>query len=175
MKTAYLVACGIAAALAAAPAVAQNTTAPGNGGSPTVGTTSAGTTSAGTPSSDSAPATGSSGGVSGLLSGGGAEHNPVLADNGDVRGSKVIGSSVYGDKNDKLGSVDEILITKDGKADQAVISVGGVLGVGGKLVAVPYSKLKFADTLDNNNARVMMPGTTADSLNGLPTFHYASK
>jgi hypothetical protein len=100
--------------------------------------------------------------------------NPVLADNGKVRTSKVIGASVYNDKDQKLGTIDDILVGDDHKADQAVISIGGVLGVGGKLVSIPYDQLKFPEKLGNDTARVMLPGKDENALNGMPTFHYAS-
>ncbi len=87
----------------------------------------------------------------------------------------MIGESVYNDKNEKVGSVDDILLGKDEKATRAVISVGGVLGVGAKLVAVPYSQLKFSPTIDDKTSRVMIPGVDENALNGMPTFHFASK
>lgn len=159
----------LATALVAAPAFAQTTTttgaAPGSTTTPAVGSATPG----------AAPGTG--GGMDhGMTAGANtAENNPVLTASGDVRASQVIGSTVYNDKNDKLGSVSDILLDKDAKATQAVISVGGVLGVGAKLVAVPYDKLKFSDKVDSKTARVMMPGTDENALNGMPTYHYASK
>jgi sporulation protein YlmC with PRC-barrel domain len=154
----------LAAALASAPALAQTTTsstAPGASTAPSVGTAS--------------PAGAPAGAMDNAASANSSEDNPVLTAAGEVRASQVIGSSVYNDKNDKLGSVSDILLDKDAKATQAVISVGGVLGVGAKLVAVPYDKLKFSDKVDSKTARVMMPGADENALNGMPTYHYASK
>jgi sporulation protein YlmC with PRC-barrel domain len=100
-------------------------------------------------------------------------HNPVLTEGGDVRASKVIGTSVYNDQNEKIGSVDDILMGQDQRANIAVISVGGFLGIGGKLVSVPYDKLQFRETVDPDTARVMMPGATRDLLTGMPEYNYA--
>jgi hypothetical protein len=51
--------------------------------------------------------------------------------------SKLIGTAVYNDQNEKIGSLDD-LIMKDGNTIvMAVVSVGGFLGMGNKLVAVP--------------------------------------
>ncbi len=101
-----------------------------------------------------------------------AEKNPVLTDDGQVRASKVIGSSVYNDHNEKIGSVDDILMGKDNQPATAVISVGGFLGIGSKLVSVPYDKLQFGDTSSQNGNRVVMPGASKDALNGMPDYHY---
>ena len=99
--------------------------------------------------------------------------NPVLTDDGQVRASKVIGSSVYNDKNDKIGSIDDILMGKDNQPATAIISVGGFLGIGSKLVSVPYDKLQFGDTKTNNGNRVVMPNASKDALNGMPDYHYS--
>jgi len=163
----------LAAALASAPAVAQTTTntgpSPGGATSPAIGSATPGAApgAAGGMNNSDAATTG--------MGANPAENNPVLTASGNVRASQVIGSSVYNDKNDKLGSVNDILLDKDAKATQAVISVGGVLGVGAKLVAVPYDNLKFSDKVDSKTARVMMPGTDETALNGMPTYHDASK
>jgi sporulation protein YlmC with PRC-barrel domain len=173
MKTSHLFGLALATALAGAPAMAQTTTAPGNNNSGTTAPGSGDTPAVGNTAPTTA-APGTSGGMADSVASS-SSHNPVLSESGDIRASKVIGSSVYNDKNEKLGSVDEIIVGKDQKATQAVISVGGVLGIGAKLVAVPYDKLKFPEMIDSNTSRVMLPGTTADALNGMPTFSYASK
>ncbi len=48
-----------------------------------------------------------------------------------VRSSKIVGASVYNDQNQSIGSIDDVLMSDtDHKADTAVISVGGFLGMG---------------------------------------------
>ena len=63
--------------------------------------------------------------------------------NGDWRTSKVVGLNVYNDQNESIGSINDLLMDKSGGVKAAVISVGGFLGVGAHLVAVPYEKVKF--------------------------------
>lgn len=65
---------------------------------------------------------------------------------GDWRSSKVVGLNVYNDTNEKLGSISDLLFDKNGKINAAVIGVGGFLGVGERLVAVSFDKIKFVDT-----------------------------
>src|SRR3979411_2871893 len=64
---------------------------------------------------------------------------------GTWRASKVVGLSVYNDNNESLGSINDLLIDKSGSIKAGVIGVGGVLGVGEHLVAVPYDKIKFVN------------------------------
>jgi hypothetical protein len=62
---------------------------------------------------------------------------------GDWRASKVVGLNVYNEKNDNVGSINDLLMEKSGGIKAAVISVGGFLGMGARLVAVPFDKIKF--------------------------------
>ncbi|WP_375788213.1 PRC-barrel domain-containing protein [Bradyrhizobium sp. Pha-3] len=62
---------------------------------------------------------------------------------GNWRASKVVGLSVYNDKSESVGSINDLLMDKDGAIKAVVIGVGGFLGVGEHLVAVPLDKVKF--------------------------------
>ena len=63
---------------------------------------------------------------------------------GNWRASKVVGLSVYNDSNESIGSINELLMDKSGGIKAVVIGVGGFLGVGEHLVAVPFEKVKFS-------------------------------
>ena len=67
-----------------------------------------------------------------------SQRNTALTDQGNVRASKLIGSSVYNDRDQKVGSVDDVILGKENRANVVIVSVGGFLGMGTKLVAVPY-------------------------------------
>jgi hypothetical protein len=113
-----------------------------------------------------------------LLSGGaGAQGTPQTVElvkvdvqklSAGYRASKVIGSSVVNDANETIGTVDDLLVSRDGKQPYAVLSIGGFLGMGNRLVVVPYETLKFADK------KVMLPGGTKEGLKMLPEFKYAT-
>jgi sporulation protein YlmC with PRC-barrel domain len=91
----------------------------------------------------------------------------VAALRGGRRASKMLGASVYNENNESVGEVDDLLIPPGGGAPVAVISVGGFLGIGAKLVAVPYDRLQAA-----GGSRWILTGATKDSLGSLPTFTY---
>src|SRR4051794_28549612 len=63
---------------------------------------------------------------------------------GNWRASKLVGLSVYNEKNESVGSINDLLTDKNGKITAVVIGVGGFLGVGEHLVAVPFEKVKFS-------------------------------
>lgn len=64
---------------------------------------------------------------------------------GDWRASKMAGLKVYNEANENVGSIDDLLMDKTGNVKLVVIGVGGFLGMGEHLVAVPYDKVKFSD------------------------------
>lgn len=64
---------------------------------------------------------------------------------GEWRASKMSGLKIYNDANENIGSISDLLMDKSGNIKIAVIGVGGFLGMGEHLVAVPYEKLKFVN------------------------------
>ena len=89
---------------------------------------------------------------------------------GDWRASKVVGLNVYNEKNENVGSINDLLMDKSGSIKAAVISVGGFLGMGARLVAVPLDKVKFSTepvaytgTAGAPNAGGAKPATTTGS------------
>ncbi len=140
--------------LIAWPVLAQTTT--GADTPPSPGTTTA---------RPASPGTGSTGPSAAATS---AAPKYVTADH-QIRASKVVGASVYNDQNQSIGSVDDVLMSdSDHKAGTAVISVGGFLGMGSKLVSVPFDQLRIEDD------RIVMPGATKASLEGLPEYRYTN-
>src|SRR3954471_4546538 len=59
------------------------------------------------------------------------------------RGSKLVGVNIYGQNNEKIGDVNEVLIDRKGNADAIVVGVGGFLGMGEKDVALPFSAVEW--------------------------------
>jgi sporulation protein YlmC with PRC-barrel domain len=80
---------------------------------------------------------------------------------GNWRTSKVVGLSVYNDKSENVGSINDLLTDKSGNIKAAVISAGGVLGVGAHLVAVPFDKVKFVNEPVAYTGTAAVPNTGA--------------
>ncbi len=69
-----------------------------------------------------------------------------------------------------IGKIDDLLVTRDGKEPYAVLSIGGFLGMGARMVVVRYDSLRF----DPDN-KIVLPGGTKDGLMMLPAFEYAKQ
>lgn len=79
------------------------------------------------------------------------------------------GASVYGANDEDVGSIGELLLAADGTTiDQAVIDVGGFLGLGVKQIAVPFSELQVLRS-DANDTRVYI-NATEESLEAMPEY-----
>jgi ribosomal 30S subunit maturation factor RimM len=87
----------------------------------------------------------------------------------EFRTSKLVGSKVYNNANENIGSVEDIVLKADGSMDEVVLSVGGFLGIGDKYVGVPFSALKV--TRDNGSVKIMTDGTK-ESLKALPDYKF---
>jgi sporulation protein YlmC with PRC-barrel domain len=58
--------------------------------------------------------------------------------------SDIYKADVYDNAEDKIGVVTDLIVDNSGTVTTAVVSVGGLLGVGKKDVAVPFKDLKVA-------------------------------
>jgi sporulation protein YlmC with PRC-barrel domain len=75
----------------------------------------------------------------------------------EVYASKIIGASVKNAQGESLGKIDELVIDPhDAKIKAAVVSVGGVLGIGAKSVAIPWDKVTMGSGTDRDTVLVAM-------------------
>lgn len=86
----------------------------------------------------------------------------------------LFGKTVVNDKNEKIGKVDDLIISpgKEGNtpaASFAIIGVGGFLGLGKRDVAIPMEQLKL------HNKQLTLAGATKDALKALPPFVYRGR
>jgi ribosomal 30S subunit maturation factor RimM len=85
------------------------------------------------------------------------------------RASDMLGANVKNAAGDTVGEVKDLVILRDQEVLQAVLSVGGFLGIGDKLVVIPYEKLQVRRI--DNKINVMY-NTTKAELEGMPKFPY---
>jgi sporulation protein YlmC with PRC-barrel domain len=83
--------------------------------------------------------------------------------------SNYYNQAVYDNKDNKIGDVKDILVDKDGRMAAVILGVGGLLGVGAKDVAVPFSALKLAE---KNGDRYLVINTTKEALEQAPGYTY---
>jgi sporulation protein YlmC with PRC-barrel domain len=84
------------------------------------------------------------------------------------RASKIISSNVVNDANETIGKIDDLIVSPDdNKSAYVIISVGGWLGMGSHLIALPYENLHITST------KITLPGATKAGLKNLPEFKYS--
>jgi len=81
-----------------------------------------------------------------------------------VRASKIIGQTVQNDQNQRVGKVEDLIVTSGDRITIAIVSVGGFLGMGDKLVAVPWEQLRA------EGDHLVLPGATKETMSGAPNF-----
>lgn len=83
-----------------------------------------------------------------------------------ARASKLIGSKVYqGDTS--IGQIEDVLADLDhGTVTALILSVGGFLGIGDKLVAVPVNQIKIGSEAKFTTA------LTKEQLTAAPAFNF---
>ena len=80
---------------------------------------------------------------------------------------QILGKDVLNDAGDKVGEIDDLIVTPDKSLSYAIVGVGGFLGVGEHQVAVPVTRFK------QQMGKIVLRGATKDALKAAPKFEYA--
>jgi sporulation protein YlmC with PRC-barrel domain len=84
--------------------------------------------------------------------------------------NKLLGADVYNDRGEKIGKIDDIIVSPDRTVSHAIIGVGGFLGlIGRHEVAIPMDQIKFIGN------RFVLPGASKAVLKAMPEFKYAAQ
>jgi hypothetical protein len=81
---------------------------------------------------------------------------------------KILGQPVFNDKDERIGSIDDIIIAPDKAVSYAIINAGGFTGLTKHDVAIPVSQLKLVDN------KLVLAGATKEALKASPPFEYAN-
>ena len=95
------------------------------------------------------------------------EVDPIVLATG-WRATAIIGAEVYNDAGDKIGKLEDMIVTSRGTVPYVVISVGGFLGMDAHHVVVTASALELVAS------KLTLHGATKESLKALPNFAFAS-
>ena len=82
---------------------------------------------------------------------------------------QIIGQSVYNDKQERIGTVEDIIISPEKTVSYGIVGAGGFLGFDRRDVAIPVSQFKMTD------GKLVLPGATKEALREMPPFEYAPK
>jgi hypothetical protein len=81
----------------------------------------------------------------------------VVQDANTVLAKELIGQTVYAPDKAKIGSISDLILSKDAKTvDGFVIGVGGFLGIGEKSVAMKLDRLQITHDAQSGGVQVMM-------------------
>lgn len=80
----------------------------------------------------------------------------------------LLGKPVFNDTGDKIGTVQDLIITPDHHLSYVIVGAGGFVGIGRHDVAFPVTQLHEIE------GRIVMPGATRDVVRTTPRFDYAS-
>jgi sporulation protein YlmC with PRC-barrel domain len=80
---------------------------------------------------------------------------------------QILGQAVYNAQDERVGSVDDIIVTGDKAVSYAIINAGGFLAMAKHDVAVPVSQLQLV------GGKLVLPGATKEALKAYPPFEYA--
>jgi len=89
----------------------------------------------------------------------GNEFRPVTQ---DLSAAKLIGATVYGQNDENLGEVNDVVLDADGRIEAVLIDIGGFLGVGEKQVAFQFDGLTFQE--DQSGSLQLMVNATQEEL-----------
>lgn len=109
----------------------------------------------------------------------------------NVNASELIGARVYatesdimndaiisddGEKEwDDIGEINEIVLTRDGKASTVILGVGGFLGMGEKDVAIDMSQLKFVSDGEDSDEYFLVVNANAAGVEEAPSYNMTNR
>ncbi len=82
--------------------------------------------------------------------------------------SKLVGAEVRNDAGERIGRIEDMIVSPDGKITMAILEVGGFLGIGDRRVAIPVEQFSALTT-----GAAVLPGASKTAVRNLPEFQYA--
>jgi sporulation protein YlmC with PRC-barrel domain len=79
----------------------------------------------------------------------------------------ILGKTLYNDAGDKVGKVQDLIISPDKNVSFVIVGAGGFIGIGRHDVAFPISSVQ------NKDGKLVIAGATKAGVKAMPTFDYA--
>jgi len=80
---------------------------------------------------------------------------------------QILGKTLYNEKKEKVGTIDDIIIEHNKAVSYAIVGAGGFAGLGKHDVAIPVSQFK------EEGGTYILPGATKETIKAMPEFEYA--
>jgi sporulation protein YlmC with PRC-barrel domain len=79
----------------------------------------------------------------------------------------LLGKTIYNDAGEKVGKVEDLIITPDRSVSYVIVGAGGFIGIGRHDVAIPVTQIQ------DKTGKLIMAGATKDMIKAMPQFTYA--
>lgn len=80
----------------------------------------------------------------------------------------LMGKAIYNEAGEKIGKVEDLIISPDRTLSYVIVSAGGFIGIGSHDVAIPVTQIQ------DKAGRLVMAGATKDIVKDMPRFTYAT-
>ncbi len=78
----------------------------------------------------------------------------------------LMGKTIYNDAGQKVGNVEDLIISPDKSVSYIIVGAGGFIGIGRHDVAIPVTQIK------DQAGKLVMAGATEDMIKAMPAFDY---
>jgi hypothetical protein len=86
---------------------------------------------------------------------------------GEMAGSAIIGAKVHDGGGNTIGKIDDLYLDNNGAIKVVVVTVGGLMGVGGRDVAVKWSDISFQR---DGKSVLLTTNLSKDALAAMPDY-----
>jgi sporulation protein YlmC with PRC-barrel domain len=80
----------------------------------------------------------------------------------------LLGKTIYNEAGEKVGKVDDLIISPDRDVSYVIVGAGGFIGIGRHDVAIPVNQIK------SQAGKLVMAGATKDMIKAMPQFTYTA-
>jgi sporulation protein YlmC with PRC-barrel domain len=80
----------------------------------------------------------------------------------------LLGKMIYNDAGDKVGKVEDLIISPEKNLTYIIVGAGGFIGIGRHDVAIPVSQIQ------DKSGRLVMPNASKEMIKAMPVFAYAT-
>lgn len=80
----------------------------------------------------------------------------------------LLGKTIYNDAGQKVGKVEDLIISPDKTLSYVIVGAGGFVGIGRHDVAVPVTQIQ------DRAGKLVMAGATQDTIKAMPEFAYVN-
>ena len=80
----------------------------------------------------------------------------------------LMGKTIYNESGQKVGKVEDLIISPDKNLSYVIVGAGGFVGIGRHDVAIPVTQI------EDKAGKLVMAGATKDMIKSMPEFAYAN-